>query len=426
MAGVWPHNRNNREAAEVISYEIVSQLAQAAGIEIVFGCVTDQALPLTPGEAAGKKQLELLGVEFLPVVKYEAIQPARSRLEKMVRAIRKFLLADPAMWIAGYGQHRVLEATLGNRRPFDLVLTLVSESATALAATLPAKRKFAYYGNPDFKPAEAAYWFNWFYSPRTLTGNLRYALHRFAISRFRAAHLKVLRSFDVVSNLAKNDADFYRDCGIRHAPYIRNMWTEPAAAAASPAGQQERPYRIIANVGSLAGTGNTLGMNTVITKILPELRKQFGGEPFELHLFGPRELHPLVSRHLPQPEVVVRGFVEDLDAEIQRAHVFLVANNSTFFRVGCTRFLHAWSLGGCVVAFDASADAMPELEHEKNSLLGKTPEEVAAHVVRACRDAGLRKRLAEAGYETLTTLFNPKVVVSEIEKRVRELISLRR
>jgi hypothetical protein len=98
--------------------------------------------------------------------------------------------------------------------------------------------------------------------------------------------------------------------------------------------------------------------------------------------------------------------------------VFLCLNNASRFKVGHTRYLHAWSLGGCVVAHRDAALSMPEMISGENCLLGGSPAEIADMVAAVARDAGSRRRLGEAGYATFVEKFTAKPVVDQILARL--------
>jgi hypothetical protein len=122
------------------------------------------------------------------------------------------------------------------------------------------------------------------------------------------------------------------------------------------------------------------------------------------------------------------GFVDDIDAELQAAKVFLLCNNQNpDFVVGHTRILHAWSVGSCLVAHVNMAKAMPEIRHGENALLGETGAQLAEHTAAACRDDALRRRIVEGGRRTWEREFRPEVVVERIVERVEsDLPALRR
>lgn len=380
-----------------------------------FVCVTER--PSVPGTNVLEdlRRLAEAGVRIFPEVCLTQPLP-KGVWSKFVDTV---LLARAEALLPGAGQAARLERVLNGWVP-DAVLTIWSERATALASTLTC-RKLAYYGNPDHKVAAAGAEFEWRMSERSARDLVLYIRRWFRAWLIRRAHLRVMRGYDGVGDVALNDADFYRAHGVRGAFYIPNMWHQKAGADWETRRDRlevVRPLRIVGNVGSLRGTGNGLGLHTLATQIVPALRNRLGERAFQVHVFGGGEPHPAISKLLLDPHVVLRGFVDDLDSEILVAPVFLVANNNSRFRVGHTRFLHAWSLGACVIAFRGSAEAMPELEHGVNALLASTPREMAELTAMAAADAGLRRRLGRAGYRTLSEKFSPDTVTKLLIARL--------
>ena len=144
-----------------------------------------------------------------------------------------------------------------------------------------------------------------------------------------------------------------------------------------------------------------------------------------MRLYGAGRFSEPVARALERPHVENRGFVDDIDAELQAAKVFLLCNNGNpDFVVGHTRILHAWSLGSCLVAHVNMAKAMPEIVHGENALLGSTGEEIAEQVAAACRDEALRRRIVEGGGRTWEREFRPEVVVQRIVRRIESDLRL--
>ncbi len=98
---------------------------------------------------------------------------------------------------------------------------------------------------------------------------------------------------------------------------------------------------------------------------------------FRIEIIGAGALHPAIKAALEGPDVVFRGFVPDIDEALLSAPVFLCLNNATPFKVGHTRYLHAWTLGACVIAHRDAALSMPEIVNGRNALLGTDPDEIA-------------------------------------------------
>jgi hypothetical protein len=122
----------------------------------------------------------------------------------------------------------------------------------------------------------------------------------------------------------------------------------------------------------------------------------------------------------------MRGWVEDIDWEIRSSDVFLVANNTGRYRGAHTRFLHAWSLKACCVGHSYNAEAMPEMVHLENALLGDSPGEMVEWILRAWKDIDLKLRIGEAGFGTFNRHFKPAVVVGRLLTEMESLLDRKR
>ncbi len=415
--GVWPHYEGNFEAANVVSYEILHFFSGRPGWRVAF-CLVSSRLPELP--AAGRAELDKLaraGLEVLEPIRFDDALPGRARRWWGT------LTADPRVLYPARVASPELERRARAWRT-DALMTIWSEAATAAAAPLDVPL-LTYYGNPDHKVREAAARFEWERRPRSPRTLLSYAVRRARIDCLRRAHLRVMKRYALIAEVAENDALYYRACGLSGAHYVRNMWpvrTLRDYRVERRKSEQLHPAKLIASVGNLSATGNTLGFDTMAREVLPVLKRILGTDAFELHVFGARQPHPLVAPLLGDPHIRLRGFVPDLDAEILSAPLFLVANNHRYFKVGHTRFLHAWSLGACIVAFRDSAEAMPELVHGENVLLAGNAEEFGRHVHAALADRELRERLAIGGQRTVREKFAPEVVCRGLEDHMRRAL----
>jgi glycosyltransferase involved in cell wall biosynthesis len=220
--------------------------------------------------------------------------------------------------------------------------------------------------------------------------------------------------------VAANDAEYYASKGHPNAFYIRSVWIDrfPDGAWRAHRRDKERGDTIIANVGKLPGTANTLGLEILGRDVLPRLRERVGDGAYRVRLLGAGSLRRDLEPYFQRPEVEFAGFVPDIDDAMLQAGVFLCVNNASRYKVGHTRYLHAWSLGGCVVAHRDAALSMPEIRHDENALLGNDASEIADLVARAMSDAPLRRRLGEAGYQTFVNLFTAPTVARSIIERI--------
>jgi glycosyltransferase involved in cell wall biosynthesis len=365
-----------------------------------------------------KEELEAAGVKFLPDLQYIKRPAYPSRL----RRIFGMLAGDPKVLCQGAQYADDFKQAIGDYHP-DLIVTVWSEMPTTMLYSSPFP-VFAFYGNPDEKVAVAHIYANialhkawrkpkhWMDLAKSIIG----------LALFWPAHRKVIKSLAGIANNSFHDKDFYNYTGVSNTSHVRNMLEVDRSFEWCPRRdktEQVAPLKIIGSAGLMSATGNTIGLEVIATRILPELKKSLGEGNFEIHLFGSGEPLPFLKPLLDDPHIKIRGFVKDLEEEILSAPVFLVANGfHPLFHMGNSRILHGWALGACMVVFDGTRDAMPEMVDGYNALLGKTPEEITWQIIRAGKDKTLRRRIGQNGYDTVTTLFDPKIVVTDLIKKI--------
>jgi hypothetical protein len=405
---IWPCADHSVRAANVVIHELVAEFARRPGLKVGFlklQTAADERPNATERAAIG--DLAALGVEFLDPFVLATEPTRRSRLLRWLSPKEADFYPEATLRPAA-------EKAAMAFRP-NLVFIPWSETATNLLAGLPVQ-KFAYYGNPDAKSglARAAF-------ARQQGGSwFSYARERWRLAHLERFHLKAMRRYDYLGDVAANDASYYRRRGHPNAFYIRNVWIDRVGTAWRAKREQERtdPLVIVGNLGKLAATANTHGLEILARNVLPELRRALAGRNFEIHVFGAGAPHPAIASLLAAPEIRLRGFVDDIDSELMTAPIFVCLNNASRFKVGHTRYLHAWSLGCCVVAHRDAALSMPEMVSGKNCLLADSVFELAEHVASAAADPHLRRRLGEAGYATVVDRFTARPVVDEILSRM--------
>jgi glycosyltransferase involved in cell wall biosynthesis len=406
-----PHPGHSVRAANVVLEQLLRALTTIEGIRVTFlPVLLGLDSVITDAEKQALEDLKAAGMRVAePLLLPKTRQIPRSRLARVFQPEIEFL--QPIV------THRALANKVVEREKPDWLMTVWSEPLTALFAEAPVK-KFAYYGNPDPKNLRA----------RAVLAERENGLitqqirHWLAARELETAHLAMMRSWDMIGNVAALDADYYRQHGHPRAMYIQNVWIDrfgwPAVEhrrqVAEAARGADAPVQIVANLGKLAGTANTFGLIYLGEELVPELRRAFGAHPFELHVYGSGEPHPLARASMKQKEIRLRGFVDDIDGEMMEKPIFLCVNNATQYNVGHTRYLHAFTLGCCVVGSEKTGLAMPEICHGDNALLGKDARAIAECVVAAASDPALRIRLGAAGYRTFEQEFRASVVAGRI------------
>jgi hypothetical protein len=412
LSGTWPCINGHSSAANVVNHQILSALAAANQFKLSYMCIAETVVAPPAAAAGDLDELRAAGVTLLPPI---AVPVARLHTRPL--ATIKNLSLQRWEWIMkGYGQHRRLVDAVGGRLP-DGLLTVWSEFASAVVGALPTP-KFAYYGNLDYRNLQAQQELS---AIELESRGARLTLFQRAandtlIGLVRRGHFGLLRKFERVWNVAEVDADEQRAGGIK-ASYLSNTWptngTRPAVVERTRE-LQTRPLKIIGSVGRMAATANSFGLLSLSREILPALRRHLGDGNFEVHIYGRRPPRSFVAAELKDCHFKLRGFVDDLEAEMMSAPVFLVANNHDRYKAGHTRILHAWSLGCCVVAAEDIKLAMPEMAHNENILLGRTADDIAALVARVGMDSALRERIGAGGRRALGERFDPHRVARVI------------
>ena len=75
-----------------------------------------------------------------------------------------------------------------------------------------------------------------------------------------------------------------------------------------------------------------------------------------------------------------------------------------------------------MVAHRNAAQAMPEIVHGENALLGDSASEIAQLVAAACADTALRRRIGAAGYRTFRDSFTAERVAPKITAACRDAL----
>jgi glycosyltransferase involved in cell wall biosynthesis len=407
ISSIWPHGQHSTRAANIVIYEMLSALVNVPDIKVGL-LVVEKGVTTKNGanEVRGIATLETLGVEILDPILLPAKYNKRARW-------KRFLSPSLVDWYPEYVNGSFIEKII-NSWGADAVIVPWSEWLTHACSDV-AITKFAYYGNPDPKAMRTQL------RLRYQSGEIswpRKFLEDKMVNRFEKIHLHTMKKYELLGNVAKNDAEYYQRCGHKNAFYIQNLWIKSPLDFLTPPSSPDKPLKIIGNIGKLGSTANTLGIEYLGKKLLPVLEQIMNGIAFELHIFGSGSPHAIAANTFNNPKVIWRGFVENIDEELSNCDVFLCVNNATEYKVTHTRYLHAWSLSAPVVAHQDVALSMPEIRNEENALLGTNATEIALHIKSLALDKALRNKIKEGGYQTFKLKFTASAVVKQIIQKL--------
>lgn len=231
----------------------------------------------------------------------------------------------------------------------------------------------------------------------------------------------LLRACDASGCFQAEAAAWLRSRGAEGCAYLRS----PVADTPGSAWQERRRawlrgdrLRILLGPSNVNATSTSAGLRLFAREVLPRLEAALGPDRFEVHVVGEGRLEPDLAALLARPSVRLRGRVEPADDELVACDIQLVP---TPFVLGIrVRILIGFSFGCCVVAHRCEAANIPEMVDGENALLADDGAGLAAAVVRAVREPGLRERLGAAARKTYERYFSPEAaaaaIVGELER----------
>lgn len=430
LLSVLPYDKG--EAIEVVSHEVVRLMADAGHDVFVQAIIREER------SAASEERRQYAAAQFAGNPRVHLLEPLYLRGMLKARSIAAkvweqwFVLPRSLPGIRRRFNSYFFPAMVARpqveaavrRTGADVIASIWSWEALAASFAIPGVPKFVYYGNPDHKPVAAHLRSPGLFGivPPGVAGRLRLAAMKIANRARELQHVRMMVACDVTTNNALIDAQYYTEQGHPRSLYLQNMWPEASEAPVFGGAAAGPVPRICGSVGNLGATGNTFGLLYLGTELMSRLEARLGPGGFVVDVFGGGTPRPCVAEALRHPSIRLRGWVDDLNAEIIASSVFLVLTNVNGFNVGNTRILLAWSLGSCVVAHASSALSMPELIHGETALLGETPDEIAALVEEAVKNPVLRARIGRGGYHAFQTYYRSDTLVPRMLAEMKRLV----
>ncbi len=356
------------------------------------------------------RKLKNMGVIILPLQKLKIVDEKRN-------IIKRILFPKNSDFFPVINLKKNISLQINEVSP-DLILTIWDEVSTDLICDINYK-KFCYYGDPPPLSYNEILKQN-LNSKNYFKKLLSKMVFFFYKKNYLKFHLRNISKIEYLFNISKLHTNYYIKNKI-NCKYVNNIFqnTYSLEKIRNYKRKKNKVFKIIGNVGNLAGTANNLGIRYLLEKVLPELKKK--KVLFEVHLFGSgtlSETNQKLSKRFK--EVKIRGFVKNLNYEICTSDVFLCCNNATSYNVGHTRFLHTFSLSTCLVGHKNISKVMPEIVNKKNCLLGDSPKQIAKILYSLSKDKIKLRRIGNNGLQTFKDKFSSKsavdLMLNEIKK----------
>ena len=420
-------------AVHVVIYSLLDELTRL-GHQVVYQPVFTRhraSETLAPFEQESIQALAARGIDVLPPISASSylngggrgVAGQFSRLGALLGGTR---LAHfyPSVSVAPQ-----ISAVVDRHRP-DVALTFWSPEAVAATHGVESLPCVSYQGDVDFVPGRTRQSEPALFFPAR-NGSLRDRLDRVRSGLWYAeaarAHLRLMRGVACIANVTAANADYYTAQGHPRAVYARNTWPDPGPSRLAPlTAPATGPFKIIGHVGYLDRTGSTYGLKFLLTDVMPHLRQTLAGLDYEVHIIGGGQPVPALRPLLKQERLVVRGFVEDLEAEFASSSAMLVLNGASPYRCAYTRHLVAWSHRLCLIVHEYSRGAIPEIVHLENALVGRTGAEVAEQIRVALTDPATNAKVRQGGLRTYQQYFTPAAVAKGLESELQVAVSTHR
>lgn len=200
------------------------------------------------------------------------------------------------------------------------------------------------------------------------------------------------------------------------APLVRAI---PMAVDVERFSGQEVPEEphTISFLGLLSIAHNEHAVLHFHSEIFPLIKREFPGARFLV--VGNKPTSAIQAIAKSDPGVEVTGWVENVQHYVKRSRVFVAP---LLFGSGVkTKILEAMAMGVPVVATPIAAEGIGA-QHGEEILIGETPEELAALVVRVLQDAALASHLRDAARRFVSMNYSPSANARRWEELLESLV----
>jgi len=169
---------------------------------------------------------------------------------------------------------------------------------------------------------------------------------------------------------------------------------------------------VILFVGTLKYGPNLDAASYIVQELTPAIAERFPQARFYMAGSGS------VDFAHPDSDVFL-GFVEDMYLWLSAADVSIAP---LWKGLGIlTKVIEAMSAGKPTVVTPLAMEGIPELEHEKNCLLGKDRQDFASQLESLLKDEGLRVRLGQEGERLIERSYSCEVIAARLVAILQEV-----
>ncbi|MEP7204520.1 MAG: glycosyltransferase family 4 protein [Ilumatobacteraceae bacterium] len=235
-------------------------------------------------------------------------------------------------------------------------------------------------------------------------GQIMAIVDRIDLRRWSRIEAEIVRDALAVVVCSDHDRDLLKSTKVHTVP---NIYPTVISATFAPAATRRGGPPILLFVGSLTTRPNEEACRLVVDSIMPLVWRQ---DPnVQLRLVG-RHSEAVARLHDP-PQVVVTGFVEDLESELVRADVVV----APFISGGGTRIkiLEAFRAGRPVVSTSIGIEGIDATDGV-HALIRNEPDAFAKACLTLLHNPQIAEEIATAACELAEDRYSPKAVVDAL------------
>ena len=257
--------------------------------------------------------------------------------------------------------------------------------------------------------------------------NLKYFINFLGVFwlgyHLRKEMIRILNKADDGGSFGWHDANWLKKRGAKKSKYFKTSLvdTNPTFNINKFDFNNKKKFKIITALSNLESTSTLSGMVFLFEEVLNKIKNSIGEKNFEIHVIGKGNLPDKLKKYQNDPNVIMRGYVEDINIEFDTADIVLIPT-AVFLGFRC-RILNAFAQGACTVIHYNDAINQPEIISEKNCLVGKNGEEVSNLVYKAYKDIEFRKKIRIEARKLYLNNFSPDISTPIILDKLKELLN---
>ncbi len=177
--------------------------------------------------------------------------------------------------------------------------------------------------------------------------------------------------------------------------------------------------KILTKLSSFEGTSTLISLNYLFHEVFPLLEQKLKDFNYEIHVIGKGGLPKNLKEFAKHKKIIIRGFVKDLDKEINCSDLVLFPNPAEI-GLRC-RILNAFANYGCCIIHKSDSIGIPEIKNFKNCLVGKDAKQISELTLFAIKNKKKRFEIKKNARKTFSS-YDSKKSIKPILEDIKKIV----